>query len=115
MDLLFLVKPNFAPILFQLCPDIALCKVLGDVLRVKSEVGGVVGGVIGSIPKVEFGLPLSSVKSISAVSIELEVERLPAPPRPMINSGRYDALGDWLASSAGVKSLVNRRCVRPSL
>lgn len=89
MDLLFLVKPSFAPILFQLCPDIALCKVLGDVLRAKSEVGGVVGGVMGSASGVEFGLPLSSVKSISAVSIEPEVERLPTPPlRPIIKSGR---------------------------
>lgn len=89
VDLLFFVNPNFAPIFFQLFPEIARCKVLGEVLYVKSEVGGVVGGVMGSAEGVEFGLPLSSVIiSTSTVSIEAVVERLPAPLRPMNNSGR---------------------------
>lgn len=90
VDLLFLVKPNFAPIFFQLFPEIARCNVLGDVLYVKSEVGGVVGGVIGSAED-ECGLLLSSViMSTSTVSIEAVVDRFPAPllRLPMINIGR---------------------------
>lgn len=74
-DLLFLPRPSFAPIFFQLFPEIALWKVLGDPPDTKSDVGGVVGGVNGSMPGVEFGLLPSSVTSSISLRSEVDIGR----------------------------------------
>ena len=73
--LLFLPIPSFAPIFFQLLPDIAFWKVLGEPPDAKSGMDGVVGGVIGSTPGVEFGLLSSVTRSASLSSVAMEMGR----------------------------------------
>lgn len=73
--LLFLYIPSFAPIFFQLLPDIAFWNVLGEPPEAKSDIGGVVGGVRGSTPRVEFGLLSSVTNSVSLNSVEVEIGR----------------------------------------
>lgn len=60
----FRLNPNLAPTFFQplLCAATARWKPPGDVLKVYSDVGGVVGGVMGSIVPGEL-LSLSSVSA----------------------------------------------------
>lgn len=57
-------QPSFAPIFFQPVSLIFLGLVLGDMRD--SEVGGVVGGVMGSPVDVAGELPLSSVNSLDS-------------------------------------------------
>lgn len=48
---LFFPKPSFAPIFFQPLACMALEIPLGEVPKVQSALGGVVGGVMGSFPE----------------------------------------------------------------
>lgn len=107
IDRLFLFNPNLAPIFFQLLPEIARCSPLGDVLNVKSDDGGVVGGVTGSTPGVEFGLLLSSVnKSASAASdAMMDDDRLCMLLRARVSKGRNVFLGECEFSSGDRSSL----------
>lgn len=93
----FLPSRSLAPIFFQplLWELIALCSVFGDVPNTQSEVGGVFGGVIGSVPGVELHL----LSSDSASPVDDDVDRFcPSLRRPMPN-GRYDVFGERLESS----------------
>ena len=112
--LLFFPSPSFAPIFFQLFPDMALWKVLGEPPWAKSDMGGVVGGVIGSTPGVEFGLLSSVTRSASLRSVAVEIGRWDM--RLIPSSGRKAFLGDWLASSPEkLVSLEIRSRDRPCL
>jgi hypothetical protein len=107
MDRFFRFNPSLAPIFFQLLPEIARCNPLGEVLNVKSDDGGVVGGVTGSSPGVEFGLLLSSVtKSPSACSeAMIDDERLCMLLRARLSKGRNVFLGECEDSSENEDSL----------
>lgn len=114
---LFLLSPSFAPTFFQplLCALMALCRPPGEVLlKVQSVVGGVSGGVMGSLAGGEL-VPLSSVRSSrSGASLDDDTERLlPSALRLILRWGRNDGLGDRLDSSLGDgASLDNRVRVR---
>lgn len=98
-----LLKPSFAPTFFQplLWADIARCRLPGDVLKVHSDVGGVVGGVMGSMPGGEGAEPSLSSDSPtrSAASVDADGERVPPTLREMFSCGRKDVFGDLLCSS----------------
>lgn len=100
---LILFRPSFAPTFFHplLCALRALWSPAGDVWNAQSEVGGVVGGVIGSF-SVEGGvLPLSSESPTawSAVSLDDEAEPLGSLVHGMLSMGRKPVLDDRLDSS----------------
>lgn len=100
----FLPRPSFAPIFFQLLlwAVMARWKLPGDVLNAQSEVGGVVGGVIGSCPPVGDGVfALSSVSpsSRSAGSLDDEAELLGSPAQAILSIGKKPDFGDRLESS----------------
>jgi hypothetical protein len=75
------LSPSLAPIFFHplLCALMARWRLLGDVLKAQSDVGGVVGGVIGSFPDGDPVLPVSSESptSRSATSPDDEPDRFP--------------------------------------
>lgn len=119
MDRFLRFNPSLAPIFFQLLPEIARCRPLGEVLNVKSDDGGVVGGVTGSAPGVEFGLLLSSAtKSPSACSdAMMDEDRLCILLRARLSKGRNVFLGECEDSSENEDSLgtLNRDLLcRPS-
>lgn len=107
MDRLFLFNPSLALIFFQLLPVIARCSPLGEVLNVKSEDGGVVGGVTGSAPGAEFGLLLSSVTRSASGPSEaiIDDDRLWMLLRARVSRGRNVFLGECEPSSGENKSL----------
>lgn len=109
---LFRPIPSFAPTFFQLllCALMARCKPPGEVLKAQSVVGGVSGGVMGSLAGGEF-VPLSSVRSSrSAGSLDEDTERLLASPlRLILRWGRNDGLGDRPDSSLGDGASLDSR------
>lgn len=97
---LFDLSPSFSLILFQpvLCALIARWSVPGEALNAQSEVGGVVGGVMGS-SRGDPMLSVSSVKPSSGESTDGEPEWWPESPRWSPKSGKKLVFGDRLASS----------------
>jgi hypothetical protein len=80
----------------------ALCRPPpGDVLNPQSEVGGVVGGVIGSFPVGDGVFALSSVSPPmrSPASLYDEAELLGSLVHGMLSRGKKPVLGDRLESS----------------
>lgn len=75
------LRPSLAPIFFQplLCALMARCRLLGDVLKAQSDVGGVVGGVMGSLPDGDPVLAVSSESpnSRSTTSPDDDPDRFP--------------------------------------
>ena len=100
----FRLSPSLAPIFFHplLCALIARCRLLGDV-ETQSEVGGVVGGVMGSFPDGDPVLPVSSESptSRSTGSPDDEPDLFPwSFVHDRLSMGRKPTFGDRLDSSA---------------
>jgi hypothetical protein len=72
---LFLLSPSFCPIFFQpvLCALMARWRVPGEALKPQSEVGGVVGGVMGS-SRGDPALAVSSESPASGDSLDDEAD-----------------------------------------
>lgn len=89
------VRPSLAPIFFHplLCAATARWKLPGEgLLKVQSEVGGVVGGVIGSVPEGELQ-SLSSVRpSVSSACIDV-VDRTGADNLLLLDASRGERAG----------------------
>ena len=100
---LFLLRPSFNPRCLQLlCALKALWMLPGDVPKAQSEVGGVVGGVIGSLADGDSVLPASSERPTgSAASPDENPDRWAWSllVHEMLRRGRNPALGDLVDSS----------------
>jgi hypothetical protein len=107
-----LLRPSFAPTFFQplLCELMAFWRLPGEVPKAQSDIGGVVGGVIGSFAVGDGVFALSSVSPLrSAGSLDDEAELLGSLVHGMLSIGRKPILGDPLESSVfGESSLVTR-------
>ncbi len=108
-----LFRPSFAPIFFQ--PPLCWPKALA--LNAQSDMGGVVGGVMGSFPVGDGVLTLPSVSPPrSAASLVDEAELLGSLVQGMLSMGRKPIFGDRLDSSElDEKSLGIRRRERACL
>jgi len=99
----FLLRPSLAPIFFHplLCALIARWRLLGDVLNAQSDVGGVVGGVMGSLPDGDPVLPVSSDNPVSRStgSPEADPDRLWSLVHERLRSGKKPTFGDFVDSS----------------